>query len=720
MFFRKEAKRKEAEDILNQANAIEAGRDALPAGSAVQVNIQVNSGAAASAIHRKHVRKNAAVWSVFDLTKEEPSCLLSKEHGAGCCGAVPASSGGTANYWNHLRIHHRTKWLELQRAAGRLLEAGAAELSKLEAMLIEHHVKVGSVDSVVNTSLPPEAKAIMDRVTANWIIGTNQDKEEASTKLFQVLMQTATSGAYSGACRTTVDGLISASKESGKAKCVRKTQNILNSGIFPSLSGDLWSKNGMALLGLMLHAIDEMVDDGNLKWNMSEWLAGAIPASAHHHTAAWIKGATNTACNQLGVARPEQQLFIKTADQGANMVKAWDPDPCACHLIQTNIRNSWSKQPEVKETQAKGRAQVGYLHHSTIGRSDYLVCGGMLAWNPASIPDQDVCTRWRTWWKMGDDMRARQDINQLFEIRYADTSAAASSYPDNKFNLVNWAINNQGSAVLFGLAQTSDILEGKNYPTSNLIIPMVYPFIDSLDAARPTRQFWNGAMIPVAAYVPAIKEARQMLYDCMYDCWVKNIKPTRLKRLLITTLLDPRSKALQIPSIDDEKRAWAWEMLEMEYISRYSPTQPCTPDQSPAQAQPMAAAAAPAQAPYVAPTLGSFVGFMDLMSPAIPESPVRAAAAPMPKKEIVDEVALYKSLPAEPMDVNILEWWPQRKAQFPFLSQMARQYLSAPASSASCERVFSLAGRLFSDRQQNMTERSLEERMWAKVDVEMP
>ena len=99
----------------------------------------------------------------------------------------------------------------------------------------------------------------------------------------------------------------------------------------------------MALLGLMLHAIDEMVDDGNLKWNMSEWLAGAIPASAHHHTAAWIKGATNTACNQLGVARPEQKLFIKTADQGANMAKAWGPgrDFKNSRRIKNILKVSW-------------------------------------------------------------------------------------------------------------------------------------------------------------------------------------------------------------------------------------------------------------------------------------------------------------------------------------------------------------------------------------------
>ena len=53
----------------------------------------------------------------------------------------------------------------------------------------------------------------------------------------------------------------------------------------------------------------------------------------------------------------------------------------------------------------------------------------------------------------------------------------------------------------------------------------------------------------VEDYVPAIKETREMLYDCMYDCWVENIKPARLKRLLITTLLDPRSKTLHADSV---------------------------------------------------------------------------------------------------------------------------------------------------------------------------
>ena len=69
-------------------------------------------------------------------------------------------------------------------------------------------------------------------------------------------------------------------------------------------------------------------------------------------------------------------------------------------------------------------------------------------------------------------------------------------------------------------------------------------------------------------------------------------------------------------------------------------------------------------------------------------------------------------------NTDILKWWPQQ-SQLPRLRQMSRQYLSVPAISASCERVFSLAGRLFSDERQNMNEEKLEDRMWAKANIDL-
>jgi hypothetical protein len=45
---------------------------------------------------------------------------------------------------------------------------------------------------------------------------------------------------------------------------------------------------------------------------------------------------------------------------------------------------------------------------------------------------------------------------------------------------------------------------------------------------------------------------------------------------------------------------------------------------------------------------------------------------------------------------------------FPALSVMARQYLDVPATSASAERLFSLAGCAFDDMHQRMKEEMLE------------
>ena len=49
---------------------------------------------------------------------------------------------------------------------------------------------------------------------------------------------------------------------------------------------------------------------------------------------------------------------------------------------------------------------------------------------------------------------------------------------------------------------------------------------------------------------------------------------------------------------------------------------------------------------------------------------------------------------------------------------MARQYIGVPATSASAERLFSIAGRNFDDLRQKMGAEMLEMLMWARVNCE--
>ena len=43
---------------------------------------------------------------------------------------------------------------------------------------------------------------------------------------------------------------------------------------------------------------------------------------------------------------------------------------------------------------------------------------------------------------------------------------------------------------------------------------------------------------------------------------------------------------------------------------------------------------------------------------------------------------------------NILMWWKLHAVRFPYLSRLARRYLAMPATSASVERLFSVAGQV--------------------------
>ena len=79
-----------------------------------------------------------------------------------------------------------------------------------------------------------------------------------------------------------------------------------------------------------------------------------------------------------------------------------------------------------------------------------------------------------------------------------------------------------------------------------------------------------------------------------------------------------------------------------------------------------------------------------------------------------DEVDRYLHLPEIPLqtpsrqDQDILLWWKQHANEFRNLSNMARRFLAALASSASTER-FCVAGKMHDDLKKSTSEDTLED-----------
>ena len=66
--------------------------------------------------------------------------------------------------------------------------------------------------------------------------------------------------------------------------------------------------------------------------------------------------------------------------------------------------------------------------------------------------------------------------------------------------------------------------------------------------------------------------------------------------------------------------------------------------------------------------------------------------------EYTDEIQSYFSLSTVDEKTDPLQWWKVNTSQFPHLSQMARDYLSIPATSVPSEQSFSVGKNLITDK----------------------
>lgn len=80
------------------------------------------------------------------------------------------------------------------------------------------------------------------------------------------------------------------------------------------------------------------------------------------------------------------------------------------------------------------------------------------------------------------------------------------------------------------------------------------------------------------------------------------------------------------------------------------------------------------------------------------------------EEEKTNEIDAYLLEPLCPLNGNaaILQYWKQRKDNFPKLSMMARDYFAAPISSASIERRFSTSSHVLSKKRNRLKAENLE------------
>lgn len=669
-----------------------------------------------------HRQKTIPMWDCFDLTVEEPSCKLLNTLGQ-VCGAKPSMSAGTSNFWSHLWTHHREKWYELKHADGKLNAVGEAELKNLAKMLTQNSGSHSKGGSSLKNKLQGAAKDTLDRLTAEWIVDEDQAFNAASTPGFKRMMSGATNEQYDGCSDKMVKRYVTAMAIEGRAEVARFHQELLERSVKPTASGDLWSKNKMALFGLVSHGIKRtrsvLQEDGavQIAWTMQEKLCGSVPCRKDRHTGEFICEISDAAWKNSGISNPVEQIFARVSDNGANMMKGWQngfQTPCVDHTLELSV-HKFTAHPAIEATLSKGRGLVGYFNSSVVGYSEANV-GLHACQHVARVPEntltQDVKTRWRSTHDMANSLRINQEALLFYDVR---NSAAAEGFKNNRYSLEDWTINNQAVAVLAPLAKVSKYLEGKTYPTLNLVLPSIYGCIALLNPESPVKVPWSGVLIPPSEMREEVQEARQQLYDDMVLRWKTNLSEELLRFYCTATMLDPRHKNLAFPSISAHVRSSArvWFISEFDSLWRKDPAA-----EEPDQAKRHNSSRRSKHAQHEGASFLDFLDGMAHLEGAAGEQHSSSDEETALEQYSKSEAERYLEEPQASKTTDLLKWWASRERDYPQLAKMAQQYLGCPACSASAERLFSLAGRAYNDLRQAMDDKTLEELMWARINRE--
>jgi hypothetical protein len=76
----------------------------------------------------------------------------------------------------------------------------------------------------------------------------------------------------------------------------------------------------------------------------------------------------------------------------------------------------------------------------------------------------------------------------------------------------------------------------------------------------------------------------------------------------------------------------------------------------------------------------------------------------MQQRRTHNELERYTEQSTIGMDMGILDWWKCQSSMSPCVARIARDYLAIPATSVPCERVFSSAVDLISDKRASLSE----------------
>ena len=182
---------------------------------------------------------------------------------------LPESGTGTSGHIRHLEQRHQEDWLNIKKYG----EPKTTQKAIDDAMAAVKDKSMPRIDE--------SGKNELDRLVARWMAKCGRPQHIAEDKELQEVMSRMLELCkarlrYELPCEETVRRQLQLLGAEGKAISRDFLVRCLASGVKISITGDLWSENGMGLFGIFAH--------GMPAFEMERALIGLVACESERHT----------------------------------------------------------------------------------------------------------------------------------------------------------------------------------------------------------------------------------------------------------------------------------------------------------------------------------------------------------------------------------------------------------------------------------------------------
>ena len=433
---------------------------------------------------------------------------------------------------------------------------------------------------------------------------------------------------------------------SARVKAAIQSQLVEASWV--SFTSDIWtaSSNNDAFLSLTAHFISP------LSFTRQRFALHILHAPGSH-TGQNIANSFNKMLDNWCIPRHSVHLVI--TDDGANMKLGVELShlfrrPCGAHLLHRVVQKAIMSQRTVSDLLVICRGIAGRFNHSSCATNKLHEIQRQLGLPEHKI-FQDINTRWNSTF---------HSVHRILEQKKSLVIYATES--DLKMpTQQQWALMEHLVHFLKPCEEIT-LQFSKENSTISCVIPGYVLLRRAIGNLSPT-----GSLQPTQAK--------------MLECLDQLFQFTLTDPLYVTsTLLDPRFKNALIENVS------ALQEAKMQILSECdSQTEPLS---SFKQLQPYSI-----NSNDLWEGLHSAIQNLAILQP---QNATKIGTAPL-------ELERYLSAPFQDRNGDPLVWWQDNRLHYPLLAKLALKYLSAPPSSVSSERLFSVAGNVLSDNRNRLS-----------------